>query len=91
MAAVTVVWLWAGRLTWALRLPRPRPAAPVLIKSKASAAVSDEPEAPAKVFMRTAGTAHFGNCPFACASGFLCVVGSAVVAALGSASQRCRE
>ena len=36
MAAVTVVWLWAGRLTWALRLPRPRPAAPVLIKSKAS-------------------------------------------------------
>ncbi len=23
MAAVTVVWLWAGRLTWALRLPRP--------------------------------------------------------------------
>ena len=66
MAAVTVVWLWAGRLTWALRLPRPRPAAPVLIKSKASAAVSDEPEAPAKVFMRTAGTAHFGNCPFAC-------------------------
>ncbi len=26
MAAVTVVWLWAGRLTWALRLPRPRPA-----------------------------------------------------------------
>ena len=69
----------------------PRPAAPVLIKSKASAAVSNEPEAPAKVFMRTAGTAHFGNCPFACASGFLCVVGAAVVAALGSASQRCRE
>lgn len=29
MVAVTVVWLWAGRLTWVLRLPRPRPAASV--------------------------------------------------------------